>query len=229
MYDTFLDATIDRWKADGFPHYAAPADYFDFDIDIAGIEDLLAGNGSSYPGKDKYAVLAFSEPFQKLCDIMGREYTLRRLALYPKEVRERLVNLTYSLMSSIEAALAKGVLFDGVWVWGDVAYQKGLFFSPQWYRDNLLPLHKKIFRFVSSRGLSVFFHSDGDISEIIPDLLDAGVKAIHPLEESCGMDIKELIGNYRNDMVFVGHVDLEGAIRRGDFSAAIISIARIIR
>jgi hypothetical protein len=36
------------------------------------------------------------------------------------------------------------------------------------------------------------------------------------------MDIKELIGNFRNDMVFVGHVDLEGAIRRGDFSAALI-------
>jgi len=229
IHDAFLDTTIERWKSDGFPRDVTPEEYFGFDLDIINIEDVLADN---IPGGQKGArfnILAFSEPFQKLCDIMGREYALRRLALYPKDICERLANLAYSLLDSIEKVFKKDISFDGAWVWGDVAYQKGLFFSPEWYRKNLLPLHRKIFRFVSSRGLAVFFHSDGNISDIIPDLLDSGVRAVHPLEENCGMDMDRLFALYKNDMVFMGHMDLEKIIRGGDFSGALTGKIKYIK
>jgi len=216
IYDFFLDSTVEDWKADGLPEDARPEGYFNLDLYIVKLEDVLIDN-FVVGREDKFRVLSFSEPFQRLCDLFGREEILRRLARYPKELKANLVNETYSLLASLKKALGKGVVFDGAWAWGDIAYSKGLFFSPSWYRENLFPLHKKIFQSLSSREMFVFFHSEGNMYDIMPCLLEAGVRALHPLEGEGGMDIERLIKEYRNDMVFMGHIDIAGMAGQGSF------------
>ncbi|MEE8359875.1 MAG: hypothetical protein V3S04_02990, partial [Candidatus Omnitrophota bacterium] len=187
IYDHFLGSTVESWKADGLPKNTRPEDYFNLDLDIVKLEDALTCDLTT--DDDKFRVLSFSEPFQRLCEVFGREDALRKLARDPKEFKASLENETNSLLGSIEKILNKGIVFDGAWAWGDIAYSKGLFFSPSWYKDNLLGLHKKIFRSLSSKNIFVFFHSEGNMHDVIPSLLEAGVRALHPLEEEGGMDI----------------------------------------
>lgn len=216
IYDQFLDSTVDNWRACGLPENTRPEDYFNHDLNIIKLEDALTDDLTTDDG-NKFRVLSFSEPFQRLCEVFGREEILRRLARYPKEFKASLENEAHNLLGSIEKALNKGIVFDGAWAWGDIAYSKGLFFSPSWYKDNLLPIHKKIFRSLSSRNIFIFFHSEGNMHDVIPSLLEAGVRALHPLEEEGGMDIERLMKEYRNDMVFIGHVDIAGMAGQRDF------------
>lgn len=221
MYDSFLDSTVGEWRKDGMPADLSPQDYFSFDFEILGLDDA-AGTGSFFRedssqkmepvpirSDGKFVVVSFTEPFQRLCGISGREELLRRLARRPEEVRGDLADEAERITASFEKLISGGVSFDGTWAWGDLGYAGGLFFSPSCYRRIILPAHKKIFNFLRSRNIPILFHSDGMIYDIIPDLLDAGVRALHPLDELSGMDIGRLLKDYRDDMIFMGCVGIE--------------------
>ena len=52
-------------------------------------------------------------------------------------------------------------------------------------------------------------HSCGSIYRIIPDLIDAGVDILHPIQaQAAGMDAKSL-AQYKNDLAFVGGIDAQ--------------------
>lgn len=207
LYDTFLESTVEAWREQGLPSRIIPHDFFDFDFDIIHIDKALENNVNK---KDnKFRVLSFTEPFQELCNIYGSEKTLRKMASYPKAFKIELFNHADRILNLIQSILDKGHSFDGAWAWGDLAYNKGLFFSPSSYKNIIFPVHKKIFQFLSSKGFFIFFHSDGKIDDLIPYLIDANVRAIHPFEEKSNMDMKKLFRNYRKHIVFMGCMDIE--------------------
>ena len=70
---------------------------------------------------------------------------------------------------------------------------------------------------MASQDLFIFFHSEGDIRDLIPHLLQAGVRALHPLEEESGMDIQGLIKDYKNDAVFIGHMNIAEISKEKNF------------
>lgn len=210
MYDEFLSGTVEKWRASGFPCDISPQDYFDFDLNVININDLFFDDFKPTVNKDKFTVISFSEPFQKLCESRGRENSLRRLARDPGEFKKDLARETESLSDMIEKALNKGIFFDGAWVWGDMGYSNGLFFSYSWYKNNLLPLHSRLFSLLNSKGLPVLFHSEGMIHELIPDLIDSGVRGLHPFEENSGMDVRKLMNEFAKDMVFIGNMNMGG-------------------
>jgi uroporphyrinogen decarboxylase len=52
-------------------------------------------------------------------------------------------------------------------------------------------------------------HSCGAIGKAIPDLIDAGIDALHPLQARAkGMDAQTL-SQYKNDILFVGGIDTQ--------------------
>lgn len=207
IHDTFLETTLNAWKTNGLPENLLPEDYFGFDIKLIDIDDIFFPLKTQ--DKEKFLCISFPEPFQSLCDAYTTQETLKRIASDPEGIKAELALRADNMLDRLEKIIDKEHMkFDGAWVWGDAAYNEGLYFSMPFYKETLLPLHKKIFSFLNSRGLPVFFHSDGNITELIPYLLDAGVKAIHPLEESSGMDIQELLSKYKKSMVFMGHMDI---------------------
>lgn len=216
IHDTFLNATVENWKTDGLPSDASLEDYFDLDLEIFDIDEVLSKGLPEHKRSERFEVLSFSEPFQRLCDIFGREAILRKFALYPRRLQAELAGQTDYILNSLQAIMQRGIEFDGAWVWGDLAYKGGLFFPPSHYKRLLFPFHKKIFQFLDSQNLFILFHSDGKISDLIPHLLDAGIRAFHPLEENSGMDIYKLVKAYKDDMVFMGHMDIERIVRYKD-------------
>jgi len=214
MHDAFLDSTIKDWGNEGLPKGISLERYFDFDIEIIDIHEALSKPSSKYKDDQKFLCLSFSEPFQALCGLFGREETLKRLLLYPKDMEERLKVETDKILNSLNGIIGKkDSSFNGAWVWGDLAYNGGPVFSLSFYKKTLLPLHKEIFASLHSCGLPIFFHSDGNIRDLIPHLLDSGVRAIHPLEEASGMDISKLFRDYKRRLVFMGYFNIVNMLK----------------
>lgn len=64
------------------------------------------------------------------------------------------------------------------------------------------------------KGLQVIFHSDGDITTLIDDLVAAGIDGLNPLEKAAGIDVYALRRQYPQ-LIFVGGVDVTHLLREG--------------
>jgi uroporphyrinogen decarboxylase len=59
-------------------------------------------------------------------------------------------------------------------------------------------------------------HSCGAISDIIPDLIDFGIDALHPLQAKAkGMNAENLVKDFKNDLVFIGGIDTQELLPLG--------------
>lgn len=85
--------------------------------------------------------------------------------------------------------------------WGT---QTALMISPAKWREIFKPAYNKIFSKVRAAGKDLYFHSDGQILEIIPDLVETGVNILNP-QFSC-MDFKSL-GKFRGQVCFLADID----------------------
>jgi len=75
--------------------------------------------------------------------------------------------------------------FDAVAFFDDWGTQSGLLISPRMWREFFKPRYAHQFALVHRLGLHVYFHSCGQITEIIPDLIEAGVDLLKYPSLSC--------------------------------------------
>jgi hypothetical protein len=94
--------------------------------------------------------------------------------------------------------------FDFIWAADDLAFKTAPFFSPQVYRELLLPHTKRVAAQITKPWI---FHSDGNLLPIWDDLIGQGMNAIHPLEAG-SMDVAMLKAEYGDQIAFCGGVDL---------------------
>ena len=93
-------------------------------------------------------------------------------------------------------------------IYSDVAYHGKLMFGPEMMRqmgffDDVAAICDLCHR----KGLTVIFHSDGYIMEILDDLIAAGIDGLNPLEKAAGMDLFE-IRRKHPCLILVGGVDV---------------------
>jgi uroporphyrinogen decarboxylase len=88
----------------------------------------------------------------------------------------------------------------------DLGTQLATVISPKLYREVFKPRQKIIFNRVRRRkGIHLFLHSCGSIVDILPDLIEAGVEIINPVQTSArGMDPAFLKKEFGKDLVFWG-------------------------
>jgi uroporphyrinogen decarboxylase len=89
----------------------------------------------------------------------------------------------------------------------DLGTQHGLQISPQMYRRWIKPCHSRIYGHVRQHypQVYVFLHSCGGIYPLIPDLIEAGVQILNPVQISAaGMDPARLKREFGADLTFWG-------------------------
>lgn len=86
----------------------------------------------------------------------------------------------------------------------DIAWNKGLIFSPDFLKKELIPFVKQNVDAWHMHNIKVFYHSEGDIRAIIPELIGAGVDGIHPVEPMAGMSTMEIKDKYPGLMMIGG-------------------------
>jgi len=113
------------------------------------------------------------------------EVFLADCALYPDRVRDLLQRITDILEVEIYRLADCGV--DAISSGEDWGTQDRLLVSPQMFRDLFLPCFRQLCGAAHSRGLSVWFHSCGHVSEVLEDWVQAGINV-------CQFDQPELHG-----------------------------------
>ncbi len=88
----------------------------------------------------------------------------------------------------------------------DLGTQTAPMISPKLYRDLILPRARQLYRYTREKSdVKVFLHSCGAIFDFLPDLIDAGVQIINPVQTSAaGMDPEKLKAEFGKDLVFWG-------------------------
>ena len=150
----------------------------------------------------------YLEPFELVWRFMGFKETLMLLAQDPGLASELFEACADQIIGSFDEAVSMGVEFDGNFVGGDLAGKNGPLFSPEMYRELLLPHHKRIFHYFNKKSVPTIYHGDGDERLLLDLLLEAGIVGIHPLEVKAGMDVREIKKRYHGRLVLLGGIDV---------------------
>jgi uroporphyrinogen decarboxylase len=80
------------------------------------------------------------------------------------------------------------------------------------YREMIFPAHKRLFDFAHNRNLPVVLHCDGCVESLIPDLIEAGIDCLQPLEVKAGMDLVKLKKSYGGRIALIGGMDARALV-----------------
>lgn len=119
-------------------------------------------------------------------------------------------NRAATLLKEVEkkSQAARNSGFRAIAVTDDIAGNKGLLFSFNDFMKLVRPIYKQIAEIIKENNLYAFFHSDGNITEIIPSLIEVGYDCVHPVDAQSGLSLYSLENNFGRQMTFMGHIDL---------------------
>ena len=152
-----------------------------------------------------------TRPFERLQFLRGSENLLLDLAWGPAELF-CLRDLLHEFAME-ELALWCRTAVDGISFMDDWGSQQSLLISPQTWRELFKPLYAEYCRTIHAAGKFAFFHSDGHIAAIIPELIEIGVDALN-CQLFC-MDIEALAAAHRGRITFWGELDRQHTLPRG--------------
>jgi len=157
-----------------------------------------------------YPIQVFgTEAFNWYRKIRGGEQAYMDLLLNPDIAHyclDRIFGLCYEITSrSYETIPGKVML---TYVVEDFGSQQGLLFSKKQIHEFLVPGMKRMMDLAHQAGSYVFFHSDGAVREIIPDMVSIGIDLLNPVQWRCrGMEREALKREFGDRLVFHGGVD----------------------
>jgi uroporphyrinogen decarboxylase len=96
----------------------------------------------------------------------------------------------------------------------DIAYTSGLMISPVLLREIFVPWLERLSYLSHKYERSLLFHTDGDVSSLIPDIISAEVGALDPIQPKC-MDIIAIKNQFGGRLALAGNIDLGYTLTRG--------------
>ena len=240
-------AAFDFAKKDGLNHdyeertLTAPGFFEDYE-DPEGVNDF------DWPDPEKYIdpvkcrevveevpedavpmVLAWSAHFQDACAAFGMETALIKMMTEPemfKAVIDRIMQF-YLKANEIFYESTKGKL-KAVLIGNDFGSQQGLMLSPALIRELVFPGTKQLIDQAHAYGLKVIHHSCGCIYDIIPDLIELGADAIHPIQALAhNMEAERLARDFGGKASFCGGVDAQNLMVHGTPDQIIAEVKRL--
>lgn len=160
---------------------------------------------------DQPLVVGGSEPMLLYKNLRGEAQAMMDLALHPDIAHyclEKLFDLAYQQTLRLYEALPQGTNPTYTYVAEDLGGQKNLMYSPTHIKEFLFPGMKRMIDLTHQIGAKVFHHDDGNVSKILPDLIELGIDILNPIQwRADGMDRQWLKDTYGDQLVFHGAVD----------------------
>jgi uroporphyrinogen decarboxylase len=95
----------------------------------------------------------------------------------------------------------------------DIATQHGMMLSPAQWRLYLKPRLAKLISAARSvrSDIPVFYHSDGNCSDVIEDLIEVGVTILNPVQPEC-LNVGDLKHRYGERIAFWGTIGIQSTL-----------------
>lgn len=121
---------------------------------------------------------------------------------------------------------------DMLWTGDDIGAQNGMLMAPATWRRFLKRRMAELVSRVKqiNPAVKVAYHSDGDVTDVIPDLIEIGIDVLNPVQPAC-MDPALLKRQYGDRLRFWGSIDEQYTLPFGspvDVRAEILTRLRTI-
>jgi uroporphyrinogen decarboxylase len=185
--------------------------------------------------EDQYAIIAtpwLLFPFERAFAMQGMDRFLLNLAGKPDfaaALLKKNAELCKTLMGYFLAELGDNV--DIIKIGDDLGMQDRLMISPRMYRRILKPIHADYIGFIKERTRAkVFFHTDGDVFDLVDDFIEIGVDILNPIQTSAGKmaNLVELKKRFGKNLVLCGAIDTQRILPRGTPEEVHREVRRVI-
>jgi uroporphyrinogen decarboxylase len=185
------------------------------DNQVAGVGDGFTRNSPAWIETVKSLYVDFPvygsvcEAHELLWRIIGTENVMLWIGLYPDELGKFIERIGEFVLGITKAQIkAAAGRLDGMVIWGDVAFTKDMFFSPDYWRKYFKPIVKTLVDECHSHKIPVIYHGCGNVKRIFNDFIEIGVDAYNPLEAKAGLDVVSLRREYGHKLGFCGNLDV---------------------
>ena len=112
----------------------------------------------------------------------------------------------------------------------DFGTQKGPFMSPAMWREFVKPyMRERIAYTAQFTDAAYMHHTCGAVFDLIPDLIDIGVRALNPIQPAAaGMDPARLKAAYGGQIVFHGGLDTQEVLPSNDPAVIDAAVRRLL-
>jgi uroporphyrinogen decarboxylase len=179
---------------------------------------------SARASTDRYILTATTvRPFERMQFLRGTENLYMDMAWGDARFL-RLRRLVHEFFCD-ELTLWTARDVDGISIMDDWGTQTTLLIDPAMWREYYKPLYAEYVRMIRAAGKHAFFHSDGHIEAIIPDLVEIGVSALNA-QLFC-MDIEGLGRRFRGAITFWGEIDRQRILPFGTPAEVRAAVVRV--
>ena len=199
--------SVEQLQSLPWSYYQDPASYAHFPKDIAAIR--AAGNVSC-AGLECTC-------FESSWYLRGMDNLYMDL-VEGNPIADFLLDFFTNRSAHIAGLLARAGV-DCIGLGDDVGTQRGMMMSVPMWQTHLKPRLAKVIAAIragQAPGQKVYvrYHSDGDIRDIIPDLIEIGVDILNPMQPEC-MPPDEVIAKYQDRLAFWGLIGTQSLMPFG--------------
>jgi uroporphyrinogen decarboxylase len=149
--------------------------------------------------------------FCQVCDLFGMENAMVKMVSEPELTDAALEQITPRVVEIVARLLdACGDDMPILCLGDDFATQRGMMISPALWRRTVKPQLAKVFEVGKARGKHIWFHSCGDVTAVLPDLIDIGMDVWETVQlHTLPMTPQELKREYGRHITFFGAVNTQ--------------------
>lgn len=154
---------------------------------------------------EKAVIIRLRDVFSQPRDLMGFENFLTGFYTQPDLVT-RLMEISVDYNTRL-AKNAREIGGEIIVVGDDIADSKSTLISPEIYREMILPHFRRLIRNFKDMGFYVIKHTDGNITDVIDDIISTGIDCLDPIDPLSGMDIGKIKDQYGSQVCLKGNID----------------------
>jgi uroporphyrinogen decarboxylase len=194
----------------------------------------LEGEAARLFHETDYALVgcpAFNSLWERAYFLCGFARMLEGLLSEPEFVHAVFRKITDIVKASLARYLTLvGPYLQVVKMGDDLGAQDNALMSPNTYRKTIKPYHQELFQFIRQNSPArVFLHTCGSVYKLLPDLIDAGVEILNPVQVSArDMDTQRLKREYGDRLSFWGAIDTQQVLPKGSMDEVRDEVSRRI-
>jgi len=156
-------------------------------------------------------------PYFNCTFIRGMENFLMDIAMNPELAKRMMDRAELYIQGAIDNLLNNArPLPDVYYIADDFCSSGGPLFSPITWREWVKPYLTRIGEKVHAKGIKFMIHVCGSVRPYIPDLIEAGVDILEPVQTTAvGMSLEGLKKDFGNDITFYGSIDTHHVLPKG--------------
>ena len=102
-------------------------------------------------------------------------------------------------------------------------------FNPNHWNEIVAPVYKHLARNAHKHNAKLLIHSDGDVSETLPFIINSGIDGIDPLEYESGMRLKPLKKEFGANLCLIGNISATNVLTYGSIETTVEATKQAIQ